>query len=234
MSNGPDYKLVLGRIEQLLQKQESGFLTGLEFNILKQEIEVLYTRYVLDKENANESSTNHTAASSVMITEMKIERSEPVGGWTNDTLEELDPIEMNEDESGLPDIEQVKEVEREIEPDFPIGSNPDEVKRPEDLRTNRINEKLAVEKKTLADKIKSKGGNLKDLIGMNRRYYFIKELFQNHSEDYERAIRFLDNLTSLEDAKVYLDKELAVKYKWKSDLEAREKLERILADRFGA
>jgi hypothetical protein len=33
---------------------------------------------------------------------------------------------------------------------------------------------------------------------------------------------------------VYLDRELAVKFKWKNDLEAREKLERILADRFGA
>lgn len=233
MSNGPDYKLVLNRIEQLLQKQETGSLSQLEFNILKQEIEVLYTRYVLDKDYSNETS-GYAAVPPVMVPEMKIERDEPVEEEMPTLEEEVNPIDSNDEESVDIEVEQETEPVQEKEPVSAEDPLPEQLKKREDQKAHQINEKLSIEKKTLADKIKSKGGNLKDLIGMNHRYYFIKELFQNHTEEYEKAIRFLDNLTSLEDAKVYLDRELAVKFKWKNDLEAREKLERILADRFGA
>ena len=64
----------------------------------------------------------------------------------------------------------------------------------EDNLKNVLNDQHFPEKSTLADKIKVKAGSLKDAIGVNRRFYFIKELFNNNANDYDKAVRFIDNL----------------------------------------
>ncbi|HET8964074.1 MAG TPA: hypothetical protein VFM99_09265 [Chitinophagales bacterium] len=82
---------------------------------------------------------------------------------------------------------------------------------------NFLNEKLASEKETLADKIKPKKTNdLRTSIDLNAKFFFIKELFKNDALAFEKAIRFLNGLTSLQDAEVYINKELAINYNWQN------------------
>lgn len=82
---------------------------------------------------------------------------------------------------------------------------------------NFLNEKLASEKETLADKIKPKKTNdLRTSIDLNAKFFFIKELFKNDALAYEKAIRFLNGLTSMQDAEVYINKELAINYNWQN------------------
>ena len=82
---------------------------------------------------------------------------------------------------------------------------------------NFLNEKLATEKETLADKIKPKKTNdLRTAIDLNAKFFFIKELFKSDALAYEKAIRFLNGLTSMQDAEVYINKELAINYNWQN------------------
>ena len=50
MLNGPSNNQILSRIQLLISKQEKLGLNTIELNILKQEIEVLYTRAIIDYE----------------------------------------------------------------------------------------------------------------------------------------------------------------------------------------
>ncbi|HCK21482.1 MAG TPA: hypothetical protein DHW15_04780, partial [Bacteroidetes bacterium] len=86
---------------------------------------------------------------------------------------------------------------------------------------------------TLADKINlPAGGSLKKQMDVNARFFFTRELFGNNQDAFDKAVRFIDNLASLEDANVYIEKELAVKYNWEKESKARSKFNDAVKLRF--
>lgn len=87
-----------------------------------------------------------------------------------------------------------------------------------------LNEKLHTEKEMLADKIKIKATNdLRTVIDLNERFFFTKELFNGDGYAFDKAIRFLNGLTSMEDAKVYVERELSKNYNWQNKQDAMQK-----------
>lgn len=89
---------------------------------------------------------------------------------------------------------------------------------------NLLNEKLHTEKEMLADKIKVKATNdLRTVIDLNERFFFTKELFNGDGYAFDKAIRFLNGLTSMEDANVYVERELSKNYNWQNKQDAMQK-----------
>jgi len=56
--------------------------------------------------------------------------------------------------------------------------------------------------------------SMKQAIGVNEKFLFIRELFNNETEAYQRCIDKIDTATSLAEATSILDSEYASKYSW--------------------
>ncbi len=69
--------------------------------------------------------------------------------------------------------------------------------------------------------------SIREGIGINDRFLFIKELFRNNSEEYELAIKTLDELPGIEDAVKFLKQN----FKWNKS-EAGEKFLLLIKRRF--
>lgn len=69
--------------------------------------------------------------------------------------------------------------------------------------------------------------SIRDGIGINDRFLFIRELFHNNSEKYDQTLATLDELTSIEDAVKFLKQN----FKW-SKSEAGEKFLLLIKRRF--
>ena len=241
MSNGPTLHHLISRIDSLLKKQASGTLSEIEFNILKHEIESLYNIAILDVEinhtveNKNEDIEDEVVSLDA-IEEKEDETKHPIAADLN--LNEIDtekpPVVKDEEQvSALPPVLEEKVVEEIFVPEPEESEAKVEETAPDNTgHKSVLNDQHSKEKSTLADRINLKKGSLKEAIGVNRRFYFIKELFDNNASEFDKAVRFIDNLTSLEDSKIYVDKELAVKFKWKADSEAKAKFEKLLDTRF--
>ena len=91
---------------------------------------------------------------------------------------------------------------------------------------------VASDDKTVAAKIKKNPINdLKKAIGINDKFLFIKELFNNNLQDYTRSIDELNRLMVFEDVQVYFEK-LSKEQKWDADLEHALRLQEIVERKF--
>ncbi|HRF75815.1 MAG TPA: hypothetical protein PLB46_04535 [Chitinophagales bacterium] len=95
-----------------------------------------------------------------------------------------------------------------------------------------LNNKLYKDKKTLADKLtSSKGKDLKSVIDLNEKLFFINKLFKGDKDAYENTIKQLNQVTSYEAGKQLIVADLANKYNWK-DKEAIERLTEVIQQKF--
>lgn len=86
---------------------------------------------------------------------------------------------------------------------------------------------------TLADiQRKNKIGSIREHIGVNQRYMFIRELFGNDPQEYQQAISELDKRESYVEAFNFLRHEFAQKYRWKMDSEEVVELLEIVSKRY--
>lgn len=97
-----------------------------------------------------------------------------------------------------------------------------------------LNNKLAEARNTqsIVEKLQSKRiENLKAVIGVNDKFYFINELFAGNSQKYEDIIYTLNNFKKLEDAMVYFST-LKYKFSWDEESDAYKKLVLMLERKF--
>ena len=58
---------------------------------------------------------------------------------------------------------------------------------------------------------------MKEAIGLNEKFLFIRELFNNETDSYQRCVEKIDAATSLSEATGILDAEYAAKYSWNKE-----------------
>lgn len=84
--------------------------------------------------------------------------------------------------------------------------------------SNSVNEKHAStsdEKQSVAEKLqRTPISDLKSAIGINQRFLFINELFQQNADEYNASIEFINNAPSLDDAQIYINQKLISRYNW--------------------
>ena len=74
--------------------------------------------------------------------------------------------------------------------------------------------------------------SIREHIGVNQRYMFIRELFGNDPQEYQQAISALDKHQSYVEAFNFLRHEFAQKYRWKMDSEEVVELLEIVSKRY--
>ncbi|MEM8965931.1 MAG: hypothetical protein AAGE93_05905 [Bacteroidota bacterium] len=79
---------------------------------------------------------------------------------------------------------------------------------------------------------KHKIDSIREYIGVNQRYMFIRELFGNNPQEYQQAIYDLDQKQSYVEAFNFLRHEFAQKYHWKMDSEEVVELLEIVSKRY--
>ncbi|WKN44488.1 hypothetical protein [Tunicatimonas pelagia] len=79
---------------------------------------------------------------------------------------------------------------------------------------------------------KHKIGSIREYIGVNQRYMFIRELFGNDPQEYQQAIYELDQKQSYVEAFNFLRHEFAQKHHWKMDSEEVVELLEIVSKRY--
>ena len=86
---------------------------------------------------------------------------------------------------------------------------------------------------TLADvHERQKINNLKSYIGVNQRFMFIRELFGNDADAYNRALETLEGQNTYVEAFNYIRNQYAQQYRWKMDSEEVVEFLEIMAKRF--
>lgn len=89
----------------------------------------------------------------------------------------------------------------------------------------------------LAERSAPKVESLRDAISINQRFSFINELFNGENMEYHATIQHLDSLNDLEEARLYITRQLAQRYDWSRKEEHVTKLlklvERKLAPHHG-
>ncbi|MGB3589839.1 MAG: hypothetical protein WBA23_25040 [Tunicatimonas sp.] len=79
---------------------------------------------------------------------------------------------------------------------------------------------------------KHKMESIREYIGVNQRYMFIRELFGNDPQEYQQAIHEIDQKSSYVEAFNFLRHEFAQKYHWKMDSEEVVELLEIVSKRY--
>lgn len=158
----------------------------------------------------------------------------------------INPIKVEEkkEEQIIPPVE----IEKQKIVETPVVKKSPEVKPPvsgndkkplaildeeeeEDFNAG-LNNKLYKDKKTLADKLtSSKGKDLKNVIDLNEKLFFINKLFKGDKEAYENTIKQLNLVASYDEGKQLIIAELANKFNWK-DKEAIERLTDVIEQKF--
>ncbi|MBC8045754.1 MAG: hypothetical protein H7Y00_03075 [Fimbriimonadaceae bacterium] len=98
-----------------------------------------------------------------------------------------------------------------------------------------LHNKLPKNKKTLAHKIKTtKTVDLRQSIDLNDKFFFIRELFKGDHNAFDISIRHINNLTSMDEVKIYIESELSKKYNWQKDSESMERFYEVISEKFSA
>jgi hypothetical protein len=121
---------------------------------------------------------------------------------------------------------------REVAPSPEAPSPLQELKKEEGLRT--LNDYLnKAERSTLADQHQQrKIEKLSRHISVNQKFMFIKELFSNDAQAFNRAVEQLDEQNSYAEAIGLIRREFAQSYRWKMDSEEVVEFMELIAKRF--
>ena len=131
----------------------------------------------------------------------------------------VDPVQDSRPEPITPRNEESKEsavIPEEHTPDAQKSSVSAEMQ----IRSTgpSLNEKVAREDNSLAAKLqRTPVSDLVRAIGINQRFTFIQELFNNDSKAFAEAVKHLNGLGGLEEAEEFLFKTLVPQLKWDTE-----------------
>lgn len=155
------------------------------------------------------------------------EDEEPEEEPAIDEEPEEDSIEEEE-----PDDKEETEEEPKKEVRTPIMLEEDD--REDDFPEETINKQFEKEEETVADHLESsnKGSSILELISLNHRYMFIKELFLNDKNEFENALYELEEYDSFDESVEFLVQGYAKHNEWDMQSDEVKEFLKVLFRRF--
>lgn len=224
-----EVEVLINDISQLIShiKKNMSEPNNIEIDLLLHKFRMSYDSCLSIKYSVNEKVI---PADKIEIVEKKLEYTEPV----------IEKILVNEPIT--PKIISEKEkLKIEIQKEEPIIQNivqsqPEKFLKKEneiiaDMFENKrsVNEKIATNKKDLATKFKD--NPIKDInsaIGLNDKFLFIRELFDNNSDKFTSSIDKLNNFENLDQAMQYINTE----FKWNNENPVSNKFLELIYRRY--
>jgi len=141
-------------------------------------------------------------------------------------LEEKEPDESKEE------LEKVQEEQPNTRPQSPVLIG-QEAQEDESLKET-INEQFEKEEETLAEHHESqqKNSGILELISLNHRYMFIRELFRNDKNEFENALFELEGYSSFDESVEYLVQSYAKHNEWDMQSDEVKEFLKVLFRKF--
>lgn len=153
--------------------------------------------------------------------------------WKDDFEDEEDSQEVESTEEELNEEEPEEEPEA---PSKPIESPVilDQEEKEDDFPEETINKQFEKEEETLAEHHESqqKGDSILELISLNHRYMFIKELFRNDKNEFENALFELQDFSTFDESVEYLVQSYAKHNSWDMQSDEVKEFLKVLFRRF--
>lgn len=151
------------------------------------------------------------------------------------TEEEAHEREFMEEEEA--DEEDVEDEETEEEPPVKKIETPvllDEEEKEDDFPEETINKQFEKEEETLAEHhaMKQKGDKILEMISLNHRYMFIRELFGNDKNEFENALFELEDFSTFDESVEYLVQSYAKHNSWDMQSDEVKEFLKVLFRRF--
>ncbi|MFI5171049.1 MAG: hypothetical protein ACHQFW_01595 [Chitinophagales bacterium] len=207
--------------------KEDGALDKVEIELLKK-----YVQQLLDKLNAYSSEKILKNNETPIVREEKREHiknyeSPPeIVVPIQENKEEKKIISENKknDEINIKAFEEKGKIEPEIKKEIiqppvfeekkPIARINKETKLKDKFNTE-LNTKSIGDKKTLAEKLVShKAKDLKSVIDLNDKLFFIKRLFKGDKDAYDNVIRNINSMSGFTQVKSYIETNLSAQFNW--------------------
>ena len=149
--------------------------------------------------------------------------------------EQEQAVQTNENDLAHEDIQEQLEPEVETRTDSVAIENPEPEPEPESEQS--INDQIESQSngKSVASQLESQPiDNLSQAIGINERFLFTKELFNDDSQAYAVAIEKLNEFQSLDEARSYINSDLKSTYVWDDESEAVSSLTNLVEKRYSS
>lgn len=146
------------------------------------------------------------------------------------------PIKEEAKKEIIPPVMKEPEIKKTQEPEKkqvkkPLVSN-SENEEEEESYNSGLHTKLNLDKKTLAEKITThKARDLKSVIHLNDKLFFVKELFRGDAQAYDREVNAINAISNFGDVKKYIQHDLVPRYNW-TDLSDIERLLEVVKLKF--
>ena len=137
-----------------------------------------------------------------------------------------------------PEIKETPKEEKKEEKNPPKKREPpvilDDEEREDDFPQETINQQFEKEEETLAEEFetKKKGGTILELISLNHRYMFIKELFLNDKNEFEQALSELEDFSSFDESVEFLVQSYAKHNEWDMQSDEVKEFLKVLFRKF--
>lgn len=181
-----------------------------------------------------------------VINDIPVERSEPSSAHEPEKEEEViealnlfsssgsitEEIEISETISVVEPEEEQVILSMEESPKTTTPQSVIELLTSEKADEEKLIDRITQEQKTLADKMQiTPIDNIKSHITLNKKVAYIIGLFNQESEDYNKALDQLNTADNLQDALNTLHM-LRTRYNWKADLDLAKELEQLVRRRY--
>ncbi len=222
----PNVFELLNKINEMLLSASVHELSKLEFDLLKQNIQMLYEQ-VMEARNDQqpgkpisnqakeinepeiEIRTEYTKVEKEVFIQPKVKVEQQVSTVSN-TKEEPDEVS----------------VKKAVTKQLPGASINDTV-----TGATSLNEKLKVTRNEMHKLHVSKP--LKDQIDLNKRVVLVKELFSGSNDAFAFAIEKIDSFVAFSEADTYIKMELADSNKWDITSQTARMFMKLVRQRFG-
>jgi len=177
-------------------------------------------RYKAYEESINEKSTQESLHEKPIHLKFGSAAISPNQISLIDVIQEVEPeVEVKQVE--IPKVEATKAEPVKIVP--PVTAEKQaQTNHFSQNAVNSVNDKHihSSEPNSLGDKLgRTPITDLKKAIGINQKFLFINELFQQNADEYNASVDFINKADSLDDAHIYINSKLVNRYEW--DLESK-------------
>ncbi|WP_436514710.1 hypothetical protein [Ekhidna sp. To15] len=159
--------------------------------------------------------------------EVKKEESEPEAEAKKEEPEAEEPIEKAEE---TPEETEEEEPKKEVRTPVMLEDEDKEDDFPEET----INKQFESQEETVADHLENnnKESSILELISLNHRYMFIKELFRNDKHEFENALVELEDYDSFDESVEFLVQGYAKHNEWDMQSDEVKEFLKVLFRRF--
>ncbi|MEO9872207.1 hypothetical protein [Ekhidna sp.] len=147
-------------------------------------------------------------------------------------VEETPEPPKEEESQAQPEVKEKEEEEPKKEVKTPVIL--EEEDKEDDFPEETINEQFEKDEETVAQHLEStnKESGILSLISLNHRYMFIKELFRNDKEEFEKALGELEDYQSFDESVEFLVQGYAKHHEWDMQSDEVKEFLKVLFRRF--